>query len=525
MRINKLMPFYTEEDKQIYLKYRQEYENWEQRTAEVTREMHAAIDAGDNDRYKELLDLTHVIAKAFNEGAATEWIASHNNAVLRYINSFAGDKASILADVQEIVDAATRKDFLEYLDTLKEAGRPILESDPGPDSPYDKEEYNHWKKITTRNWENCVYYLRTQTRLQFQTLKFNDFDTAEAVAILEAKASDFYQKPGEVSTEVAAAAKKYPDYIRFRQNASTNMLYKTIITPYSKNVEYDKYLDTDSGEVYNRARIKNGDFELIVLSHNIPKLGTSANQLLDEISTVFTRNGGRKLEVSFSIEEHMELKDLKDRKYARKQVLKDLETLFNTSFNHTYTYSNGREADFRDVRLIQEKGIENGVINVVLGTRFANYLSKSETMWCPKLSQKVSERKHANSYAFIKTISGHKHMNLGKSNEDIVAVETLVKAANMTPYENIKESGRQVYDRLIGPFEDDMDACASAFGWHYCRRNGERISDEEAAHLDYKTFISLMVHIVWKNYPESARRIEGPKSKTKKPRRIKSAAT
>ena len=100
-------------------------------------------------------------------------------------------------------------------------------------------------------------------------------------------------------------------------------------------------------------------------------------------------------------------------------------------------------------------------------------------------------------------------MNVGKKNEDIIAVKTLLAAApNLPSYEEVMNTDRALSRRIIEPFERDMDALEDTLTWTYCRSNNTPLTDEELSSMSYDTFINLLIKIDWKQYPDQTARLE-----------------
>ena len=104
-------------------------------------------------------------------------------------------------------------------------------------------------------------------------------------------------------------------------------------------------------------------------------------------------------------------------------------------------------------------------------------------------------------------------MNSGKKNEDIIAVTTLLEAAQnvMPSYEEVYKDNRDYKGRIINPFERDMDALIEIgmlSEWTYCHRNNVPLADSELENLDYETFKTLNVKVQWTEYPDQSHRLE-----------------
>ena len=255
---------------------------------------------------------------------------------------------------------------------------------------------------------------------------------------------------------------------------------------------------------------------------------TSTYQLLDALTVALTETGAKSPVVALSLEEYMEKRGLKDKKEARKQATDDLETLFNSKISFKEKRKKGQEQDFHDIRIIDSKGIRKGIINVSFGTAFYNILIGYTIMPYPAQLFTLNSKRNPNSFYLLRKIAEHKNMNVGKKNEDIIAVKTLLAVApNLPPYKEVMEADRAVNRKIIEPFERDMDALEKTLNWEYCHRNGQPLTDAELQALSYDTFKELLVKLNWIIYPDQtdrlarkAERIEqagqGKKKKTSK---------
>jgi len=279
-----------------------------------------------------------------------------------------------------------------------------------------------------------------------------------------------------------------------RQGTATNQLTK------AKSNKTNTQVDPITGT----ANLTSGDFIVTMPNFNtLTELKTSTHKLLDAITVAFTESGAKSQIVTLSLEEYMNRCELKDRKEARKQAAADLETLFNARISFKEKRKNGQDLDYMDIRLCDAVGIRNGIINFSISNTFYNILSDYPIMPYPAQLWKLSARYNPNSYYLLRKISEHKNMNIGKKNEDVISVKTLLEATPILPtYTEVMETDRKVNHRIIDPFERDMNALDDTLVWQYSHRNNEPLTDEELVNFDYEIFESLLIKVTWKVYPE-----------------------
>ena len=322
-------------------------------------------------------------------------------------------------------------------------------------------------------------------------------------------AADPLQKLVEKVTEEALQG-----YIR--QGTATNTLTK--IKPSSKNTSIDPVTHT--------ATITRGSMTVVIPNYDsISGLKTSTYQLLDFFTRALTEGGAKSPIVTLPLSEYMEKRGLKDRKEARKQVMDDLETLFNAKIS--FKEKRGKEEQaFLDMRICDSKGINRkGDITFSFGSTFFALLKGYPIMPYPEQLLRLNSKRNPNSYALLRKIAEHKNMNAGKKNENIIAVSTLLSACESIPdYESVKQSAnnRHVTERIIEPFERDMNALEETLTWEYCHRNGSPLTEEELAQFDYRIFSESLIYTHWKDYPDQTKRLEKKAQKIEDAKKAKS---
>lgn len=286
-----------------------------------------------------------------------------------------------------------------------------------------------------------------------------------------------------------------------RQGTATNTLTK--IKPSTKR---NTIIDTITGT----ATITQGNLSITIPDFTKLKgFRTSTYQLLDALTAALTETGAKSPVVALSLEEYMKKRGLKDKKEARKQVTDDLETLFNATISFKEKRKKGQEQDFHDIRIIDSKGIRKGIITVTFGTAFYKILLGYPIMPYPAQLWELNSKRNPNSFYLLRKIAEHKNMNVGKKNEDIIAVKTLLAVApNLPSYEEVMNTDRAISRRIIEPFERDMDALEDTLTWTYCHSNNTPLTDEELSSMSYDTFISLLIKIDWKQYPDQTARLK-----------------
>ena len=262
--------------------------------------------------------------------------------------------------------------------------------------------------------------------------------------------------------------------------------------------------------VTGTATIKKGNFTLTIPNYSkLSGLKTSTYQLLDAITIALTESGAKSPTVIIPLSAYMDKRGLKDRKEAKNQVKADLEVLRQASITgeekrgkNTNAYSFVNIADSGEVK-------RNGDIVFTFGNTFFQMLLSYPVMPYPAQLQTINNKRNPNSYYLLRKIAEHKNMNIGKKNEDIIAVKTLLAVApNIPSYEEVMVGNKHITERIITPFERDMDALEATLKWYYCHSNNTPLTDEELQELSYSTFEGLLIKIEWVVYPDQTARLE-----------------
>lgn len=304
-----------------------------------------------------------------------------------------------------------------------------------------------------------------------------------------------------VSTSVQAIQATQRDFNTIRQGKSTNALTKM------RAIE-GKGLRIDS--ITGDATIQSGNFTLSVQNYaQLAGLKTSTHQLLDAITVSLTESGAKSPTVILPLEEYMRVRGLKDRKEAKAQAKADMEILRGASVS--WEEKKGRKTESYSFVNIADSGEikRNGDIVFTFGSTFYNVLLSYPVMPYPAQLQRINSKKNPNSYYLLRKIAEHKNMNVGKKNENVIAVKTLLGVAPFIPsYDEVMSGNRNVANRIIEPFERDMDALEDTLSWHYCHSLDKPLTDEELRNMDYATFESLLIFTEWKSYPDQTARLE-----------------
>ena len=286
-----------------------------------------------------------------------------------------------------------------------------------------------------------------------------------------------------------------------RQGKSTNALTKVNATK----------ANTDVDAFTGLARIDTPNIRLAISDYSVLSgLKTSTYQLLDAIIIKFTEGGAKSPTVVISVNEYMDLRELRDRKEARQQIVKDLSLLAKTSISWNEKMGQ-KTIPYAEINLVDSwfwTDKKKTSIKFTFGQTFYRVLLRYPIMAYPLQLQTLNNKKNPNSYYLLRKIAEQKNMNIGKKNEDVISVQTLLENAPFLPsYDEVMKGDRAINRRIVKPFERDMDILSDTLTWNYCYSYDDLLSEEEIKTMDYNTFRELLIQVHWKEYPDQTKRI------------------
>jgi len=301
------------------------------------------------------------------------------------------------------------------------------------------------------------------------------------------------------------------EYGKIRQGVVTNALYK------SKSRPDNTIIDLITGA----ATIQDRGLEIRLQSASGKDLNEPTKKLLDFFCQDLTEGGAKSPLVKTSIDEYMSKRGLKNRKEAYKQVRSCLVTLGGAQVSWEQKEVTGAIKPYRFVNIADSGSLDSsGSIEFTFGATFFEVLQGYAIMRLHALYWRLNAKYNPNSGYYLRKLHEHKNMNIGKDNEDTIAVDTLLDASpESKTYEEVMAGNRNLTDRIIDPFERDMDALDEALTWEYCHRNGAPLTDEELDTMNYSIFIKLNVKVFWRNYPDQTKRLADKAERDRKRKR------
>lgn len=241
------------------------------------------------------------------------------------------------------------------------------------------------------------------------------------------------------------------------------------------------------------------------------KANQSAGKLLDSFLISMTQTGFTNPLVELPLKDYATLTGKKDLKELRKRTKADLQVLKRVKIKSTpRRKTKNNSGDYINTYLFGgTEGIKNGKIYFKFNPDFFKIFAEQKNfLYMPIEALQSNEKSNPHTYLLYKKVITHKRINAGKPRENIIRVKELYDYCISLPrYEDIKENGRQVNQRIIEPFERDLSVIKE-FTWHYAT---------EETPQDFKSWLETDVIITWNNeQPGIESIIEGREKHRKK---------
>lgn len=460
----------------------------------------------------------------------------------RYILSFEDNPESVFKDMQLILDAATKEEYLEHLDLFVRF-KVALDDAYNKSTADEKRQSNGYYSMISflahEGYKTCFLFLQgliadqiTVVRHYIEKEKPNgegDYLEPRVAELIHRKAETWYKKPADVNIHEPITSDLSPylptdlkeeNFYKVVHGKPTDALASLNKKKAEKNPIKD--ITIFNKDLNNKVEIscKNGE------------LGISAHKLLTKALSEFTSNNpdfkylkkGEKpnRHVSFPLKEYARetgykvdprpalTKEEEDREKkkaknaldnARKTIKNDLLDLQSTVFTWE-EHTKNMDGSFENINLFSSSRYNRKTKNIEISftEEIAEYLARRNTLThTPKALSKVDPRK-PNVYSLGTKIYQHydNYTNIIKGTNDRLGVKTLLKVTNLPSYEEVQQKDRGHWQKRIKePFEkalDELKKMGLLNDWRYVKGNAEELTEEEAYNItDYATFSKLYI--------------------------------
>ena len=271
----------------------------------------------------------------------------------------------------------------------------------------------------------------------------------------------------------------------------------------------------------NEATIEKGDFKVFIEKYSNKKsLKVGVVKLLDILAIKLTKLNHYKAKdantlkrtVTFSLDEYINLLDIKDIKDARKRLKEALDTLYSISLEWEEK-SRGEVKNYTKMRICESQGINRGIASFTFTADMANYLNQAYIMQYPLELLAISEC-NPNAYPIARKLALHHSIdnNHKKGTANIISVAKLLEVAPEIPnIEAVRKVNGSWSERIRGSLEKALDALEGIVSWEYSNSNSVPLTDKQLELSDYETFIKLFVKFDIKGAPDPTERLKKKK--------------
>ena len=496
MIIDKVLPYWTEEDLQRLKRKRQELDK-------AVARLRAEQGTSTRPNVEGLAKIQSIDDEISGIWAEVE---------ARYIK--ATSKKELLADVQEIVASIEKTDFLariaeriNQIATLKAGGA-------------EEDGLDMLRKYTAENYENCYNYILYYLRVQLNGIG-NDEEILDKVrAIVEKRVALWY-------------VKQHPAYIPMAHGKATDAL---------------AFMSTRSAKedpITGNATIDKFGVQLVILKLRDlhATLGISTDKLLSTAIAIFTQQNDfrhtktrePKREVTISLKEYAQLlgydveehetstpeeaeREKKRAKAqldnARKAIKKDLDVIHASTLTWEEPIR-GSARDFDRISLVTRTAIKNGEIKISFTPEIAGYLAERNliTQYPTKLLRLDSRKPTA--YYIGRKLAEHYNIdnNQIRGTHDRLSIPAILAVTDLPSYEYVQQTDRGHWEnRIKEPLERALDELTKEGilkDWKYTHARGVDLTEEEARTItSYEDFSKLYLRFTLADGVDHTERIE-----------------
>jgi hypothetical protein len=196
--------------------------------------------------------------------------------------------------------------------------------------------------------------------------------------------------------------------------------------------------------------------------------------------------------VTVSLSEYMRLTGTKDEKTARTAIKNACERLTRVMFS--VKVQNRIIQGYYFTKWEYKRG---GQIKLFFSTDFIKYCANTSPAYFHRSLYLVNGNNNPYAINIYFKLWQHFMQMRGKTGGGRLLVENIISSVPDIPtYEEVMEGNRVVHQRIIRPFERDMEALVelgAVLSWHYSNEAKERVTSEQVAGMDYEEWRGLYV--------------------------------
>lgn len=500
MIIDKVLPYWTDEDRQ--------------RLAEIQRQQDALLEELEADQPETQEELQHKWSKV------DEWskLGEQTNQIRRevenrYIKSHT--KKAILADVEEIVNAVEKEDFLASVEDML-SKLATLKANGARD-----ENIALLSQYAVKNYENCYNFILHLLRVQLNAIKNDDEESLSKVrSIIDKRVSLWYVKPrpafvpmahGKATYAFAYMSTRYAEIDRITGNATIEKFGVQLVISKLKELQTTLGISTDKLLCTAMAGFtQQNDFK-----HNKDKEPKREVRIPLKEYAKDLRYDVEEHETNTPEEAEREKKRAKIQlDNARRAIKKDLDIIQATTL--TWQEKIGkRNGDYRKVNIVEDTGIQNGYIIITFGPKMAKYIVERNLITQYPRGLLGLDNRNPNAYYIGRKLAEHYNQdsNQIRGTHDRISIPALLAVTDLPSYKEVQQKDRghwqeRIKDRLENAL-DTLTQEAILSGWEYTHAKAVALTDEEAYNItSYEEYAKLYIHFTLADEVDHAERIK-----------------
>lgn len=244
--------------------------------------------------------------------------------------------------------------------------------------------------------------------------------------------------------------------------------------------EKEYYVGNDNSLVIRLEHPANYDGKLKLADFNF---SVTTHRLLMYIRELFTLRNDAKID--FSIKDYMNRCMLKDRKYTKKQLERDLYALSAVRFF----------ADYDDSYILESFSVHHGRVYLELFYKFVEEIqSHNNYILLPLDYYKINIQRFHAAPTLLYFMLIHSCVNKKKSNHNRLRISSLLKRGQFPTVEVARQTANNsIKGRIFDPFFQNLNALKGMVSFKYFNEYNEEVREEEVRKLQYDDLIRIVV--------------------------------
>lgn len=233
---------------------------------------------------------------------------------------------------------------------------------------------------------------------------------------------------------------------------------------------------------------------------------------LKQLSRITLEELDKYSNITITLDDYMGLTGVKDKKEARAVIKDACDRLYHVSYI-VETEGKTYKGRLFSAQVVSSYG---GKFEMKFTPDYLRYCATIRPADFHRGLYRIRGKYNPYSWGLGHKLWSYYIINRGKARANRLSVKSLTEAVPDLPtYEEVISEGKHISQRIIEPFERDMDELKRVgflLSWEYCNGRGTPLTNEQLENMDYSVWIKLYISFTL-NLPSQDSYIENHKKK------------